>query len=117
MSTITTTTPQAPISRDEFRSAIRRNVRTLLGMCDIEQQDLATAVRLSKSQLSDRLTCSAAWKDEELLNVARAFGVSYGAIVAQTPEEFRQALTALEDSPRIHDPLGSVQLDLFASAA
>ena len=112
---MTTTETITPISRDEFRQAVRRNIRSLLAMTDIEQQDLAPRVPMSPSQLSDRLTCSTAWRDEELLNVAKAFGTSYRAVVALTMEEFRQAIN--EAPPVIHGPTGSVQLDLFGLAA
>lgn len=112
----TTTTPTA-VKRDQFRSAVRRNVRTLLEMCGVEQQDLAPAIGLSKSQMSDRLTCSTAWKDEELLNVAHAFGVSYEVVVALTADDFHSALSALDSPPVFHASSDSVQLDLFQFAA
>ena len=80
-------------------------------MTELEQQDLAPLIGMSTSQLSDRLTCSAAWRDEELLNVAGVFGTSYVAVVALTPDEFQEAIA--QARPRIHDLAGSVQLDLF----
>jgi len=74
---MSTITPITTISRDQFRQAVRRNIRSLLAMTELDQQDLAPMIGLSRSQLSDRLTCQSAWKDEELLNVASAFGTSY----------------------------------------
>lgn len=112
---MSTTAPTITISRDEFRQAVRRNIRSLLAMTDAEQQDLAPLVGLNKSQLSDRLTCSTAWKDEELLNVARAFHVPHRAVVALTVEEFQEAL--VQASPRIHALVNQAQGTLFACAA
>lgn len=112
---MSTTSAPITISRDEFRHAVRRNIRSLLAMTDAEQQDLAPLVGLNKSQLSDRLTCSTAWKDEELLNVAHAFHVPHRAVIALTVEEFQEALA--EASPRIHALPGSVQQSLFLYAA
>ena len=112
---MSTTDALIPISKDQFRHAVRRNVRSLLALTELEQQDLAPLVGLSKSQLSDRLTCSTAWKDEELLNVAHAFGTSHRAVTAMTPDEFREALN--ESPPRIHGPQGSVQLAFLGLAA
>lgn len=109
------TTAPNTISRDSFRQAVRRNIRSLLAMTELDQQELAPIIGLSKSQLSDRLTCQTAWKDEELLNVAHAFGTSHRAVVAMTPEEFREAI--IESPPLIHALTRSVQLDLFRLAA
>ncbi len=111
------TSAPGAVTREDFRLAVRRNIRTLLGMCDVEQQDLAPLIGLSKSQLSDRLTSSAAWRDEELVNVARAFGVTYAVVVALTPEAFHQAMADLEASPRIHALQTRGQLNLFQLAA
>lgn len=112
MSTITAPTT---ISRDQFRQAVRRNIRSLLAMTELDQQDLAPLVGLNKSQLSDRLTCQTAWKDEELLNVAIAFGTSYRAVTAMTPDDFRQAI--VETPPGIHGLLQPGQGVLFLLAA
>jgi hypothetical protein len=112
---MSTITPPITIGRDQFRQAVRRNIRSLLAMTELDQQDLAPLVGLNKSQLSDRITCQAAWKDEELLNVAFAFGTSYRAVTALTPEDFRQAI--VEAPPGIHDPFASNQGVLFRLAA
>ena len=111
------TEPLTAVSREDFRLAVRRNIRALLGMCNVEQKDLAPAIHLSESQLSDRLTSSAAWRDEELLNVARAFTVTHDVVTALTPDDFHRALAALPASPVFHGPSSSVQLDLFRLAA
>ena len=112
---MSTTETLIPIPRDRFRSAVRRNIRSLLAMTELDQQDLAPMIGLSKSQLSDRLTCSAAWRDEELLNVAHAFGTSHRAVVALTLDEFQQAIA--ESPPRIHVLSESAQQSLFDLAA
>jgi cyanate lyase len=110
-----TATTITTISRDQFRHAVRRNIRSLLAMTELDQQDLAPMIGLSKSQLSDRLTCQTAWKDEELLNVAAAFGTSHRAVVALDVDEFRQAIN--DAPPQIHVLQGSVQQSLFDLAA
>ena len=107
---MSTTATTSTISRDDFRQAVRRNIRSLLAMTDTDQQYLAPLIGLSKSQLSDRLTCQTAWKDEELLNVAHAFGTSLRAVIAMTSEDFSEAVS--EHPPRIHVRGGSVQLTL-----
>lgn len=112
---MSTTTPTNTISRDDFRHAVRRNIRSLLAMTDTDQQRLAPFIGLSKSQLSDRLTCQTAWKDEELLNVAHAFGTSLSAVIAMTSEGFSEAVS--ETPPRIHDAQRYVQWSLFGLAA
>jgi len=96
---MSTTTAPMPIDRGQFRSAVRRNIRSLLAMTERDQKDLAPLVGMNESKLSDRMR-GAAWRDEELLNVARAFGTSYRAVVALTPEEFREAIA--EAPPEFH---------------
>jgi predicted Mrr-cat superfamily restriction endonuclease len=112
---MSTITPPITISRDDFRQAVRRNIRSLLAMTNVEQQDLAPVVGLNKSQLSDRLTCQTAWKDEELLNVAQAFHVPHSAVVAITVEEFQESLAGT--SPVFHDLSQPDQGVLFLLAA
>jgi hypothetical protein len=102
-----------PIDRNEFRQAVRRNIRSLLALTEADQKQLAPRIGMNESQLSTRMS-KAAWRDEELVNVARAFGTSYRAVVALTVDEFREAIN--EAPPVFHALAGSVQLGLFDSA-
>lgn len=112
---MTTTDPVITISRDEFRNAVRRNIRSLLAMTEADQQQLAAVIDLSASKLSERLTGRAGWQGEELVSVARAFNVGTDAVVAMTVEEFHQALDGV--TPVIHGLTDSVQLNLLDFAA
>ncbi len=115
---MTTTDTIIPIGRDQFRQAVRRNIRSLLAMTETEQQDLAPAIGLSVSQLSERMTCSAAWRDGELLNVAHAFHTIHEAVVAIDADRFRQAITdAPPSTPRIHGPSNDLDGTRFGLAS
>lgn len=84
------------VTDDQFAAAVRRNIKSLLAMHSMDQQDLAPLIGLKPYQLSTRMAVGsnhAAWRDAELVNIARVLEVDVDVIVALTDLEFREALS------------------------
>lgn len=87
--------PIGTVSNDQFRAAVRRNIKALLAMHGMEQRDLAPYLGLSESQLSTRMSNgknATSWRDAELINAAAVLGVTFETVMAQGEQDFREAL-------------------------